>query len=232
MNRSPRVLFGRLKTVVVMISLCYLVPCLAGIGFCQDRPLLRQNPKVTLPTPAPPSATLPSESGANNELELPRASPEFAGMWGGHLYSLSATSASPLPPQATSLLFGQRADGTVYFRTGIWGNPSFRTIRIDAQVANPRKIKITEEHMVPEGAGSARVVQKYDILLKDGKALDCLEITQVFTGGGWSPTRPDASAMFRGTLHPINSSQESELGAEILSNGSVMQGVAGASRQF
>jgi len=223
-TRDPR------SAVLALGLLLAAVPAFAR----EMRPLVGQSaPEPSAPAPSVPPTSAPAQH-PGNELELPRVSPEFAGIWGGHLFQMSSTGVGGVRAEPISLYFGQRSDGTVYFRTGLWGDPRNRTIQISAAVVNPKKIRITEEHLAPDGIHTLRVVQKRDLLLKAPGILDCLELVEVFGGAGDTGAfaRPMATALLRGTLHVLDERQASELQSELIRSGAVEQGIVEDSRQF
>jgi hypothetical protein len=179
---------------------------------------------------------MPREEG-QNELVLPQVTPEILGRWGGHLYLL--TSDGSLPPSQSSpisLLFGQHRDGTVYVQTGVWGRSASQLVRVTAQVVDPRKIKIFDEHLATVGSQIWRVTQKDTLILKNVKVMDCLESVQAYDENTSSPAsvyaRPQFSAILHGSLRIISDEEESELHAELLRRGAVPQANVEGSNNF
>lgn len=190
----------------------------------------RQSPAL----PEPPSIAKPSAppDEQENELVLPQVTPEIIGLWGGHLYEMSSNGSSS-HSSPTSLLFGQRGDGTIYVRTGIWGKTDARILSATAQVLTPNRIKITEEHLVSADSRVLRVTQKYSLLLKDKKVIDCLETVQINSDGSSSPyDRPAHSANFHGVLHILSNEEDVELHSELIREGAVSQGTIEGSKNF
>jgi hypothetical protein len=135
-----------------------------------------------------------------------------------------------------SLLFGKHSDGTIYVRTGVWGRSTSRLIRVTAQVVDPRKIKIIEEHFATVGSETWRVTDKDTFILKSMKVMDCIESVQVYDeetdSQGGMYARPTLSAILHGSLHIINDAEQSELHAELVRQGAVPQASVEGSNNF
>jgi hypothetical protein len=175
-----------------------------------------------------PSVPFTSQEDEHNELVLPQVAPEIIGNWGGHLYLLSSDGIlRPSRSSPMSLLFGKHSDGTIYVRTGVWGSSTSRVIRATAQVVDPRKIKIIEEHFATVGSETWRVTEKDTLILKNMKIMDCIESVQVYDEETDSQAgmyaRPSFSAILHGSLHIISDEEESELQAELIRRGAVPQ---------
>ncbi len=171
-----------------------------------------------------------------NELELPRAVPQFVGKWGGHLYLLSTNGnfgARESSPQ--SFTFGQHSDGTVYVETFVWGENGSRIVSARAKVLSPTKIEIRWEHLASEGSETRTVVQKESILLKNSRVMDCIESDQVFSQTGLGSMsgyeQPIFSAIYHGSLQQISDSEIEALRDELIRRGAVPQiGVEGSGK--
>lgn len=182
-------------------------------------------PQTTGQSVIPKSATAQGEESANI-LILPQAAKEFVGHWGGHLYLLSSSGGfHPQQSSPATLEFGQRSDGTVFVRTGVWGRPSDGGTHATAHVVSPQRIRIQVEHVVAEGSKALQVSQKYSLILKHKGVLDCIESAQVYdgtgTGLGYPYDRPIFSANYHGVLMAITEEEAARLQAEVLSQGYV-----------
>ncbi len=215
---------------VVSTLLCWssIFPSLSN---AQQMPAFRrQGPDLQSPSSQP----LEIPKDRQNELELPRASEQFVGRWGGHLYSLSQEPG--LGSEPISFAFGQKADGTMFFTTGIWGSPSMQQISASAEVKSPQKIKIIEVHLAVHADKTLRVVQKSNLLLKPNHIIDCLETVQIFNSESensyYGEPRPEYSAVFHGALRLLTASEESALADEVRQKGSVRQGEVTGSSNF
>ena len=223
--------FQNYTTNVVILIVCFMGVLSSPISAQQHGTVMhRQSPALPEPPPiAKPSAP---PNGQENELVLPQVTPEIIGLWGGHLYQMSSNGPS-LHASPTSLLFGQRGDGTIYVRTGIWGKTDARIVNATAQVLTPNRIKITEEHLVSADSRVLRVTQKYSLLLKDKKVIDCLETVQINSDGSSSPyERPIDSVNFHGVLRILSDKEDNEIRTELLREGDVSQGTVEGSKNF
>jgi hypothetical protein len=89
------------------------------------------------------SDKVPAPGSQSNVLELPRASLDFVGYWGGYVHS---TIFSVIPgaltganPDRASIVFG-RAGDTVFIASELYGSPTQRLIgRPSARISNPRE---------------------------------------------------------------------------------------------
>jgi len=135
-----------------------------------------------------------------------------------------------------SFVFGQRRDGTVFFSTSIWGNPSIKEMSASAEVKTPQKIRITEEHLAVQPSRTLRVVQKSNLLMKPNRIIDCLETIQIFRTeneiANYGEIRPEYSAIFHGSLHILTDAEENALAEELRRKGSVPQGDVTGSSKF
>ena len=177
--------------------------------------------------PQAPAVQPPSEA-SQNELELPRAVPQFVGKWGGHLHLLSSNvnfGASQSSPE--SFTFGQHSDGTVYFETSVWGKSGSSIVSARAKVLSPTKIEIRLEHLASEGSETRTVVQKESILLKNSRVMDCIESDQIFPqaelGAMSDYEQPIYSAIYHGSLQQISDSESEALRDELIRRGAVPQ---------
>ncbi len=180
---------------------------------------------ITLPHA--PAVQPPSEA-SQNELELPRAVPQFVGKWGGHLHLLSSNvnfGASQSSPE--SFTFGQHSDGTVYFETSVWGKSGSSIVSARAKVLSPTKIEIRLEHLASEGSETRTVVQKESILLKNSRVMDCIESDQIFPqaelGAMSDYEQPIYLAIYHGSLQQISDSESEALRDELIRRGAVPQ---------
>ena len=190
--------------------------------------------RLTLP-PAQQPSQVENQAG-QNELELPRAVPQFVGKWGGHLYLLSTSGAfGAAESSPESFTFGQRSDGTVYIETSVWGKNGSHIVSARAKVFSPTKIEIRLEHLATEGTETRTVIQRESILLKNAKIMDCIESDQVFGEAEIDPSsgfeQPMYSAIYHGSLRQISDSESEVLEDELIRRGSVPQlRVEGSSR--
>ena len=194
--------------------------------------------QTTRPLSLPPSApvTRPESDVGQNELELPRAVPQFVGRWGGHLYLLSTSTSFGAPNSSPeSFTFGQRSDGTVYISTSIWGKGGSTIVSARAKVISPTKIEIRLEHLTSGESETRTVIQKESILLKNSGVMDCIESDQIFAQADLDSMsgyeQPMFSAIYHGSLHQISDSESEVLEDELIRRGSVPQmGVEGSQR--
>jgi hypothetical protein len=92
------------------------------------------------------AASVLALSSQSNVLELPRASLDFVGYWGGYLHS---TMFSVVPgaltgknPDRASIVFGRTGD-TVFIASELYGSPTQRLLgRPSARISNPREAVI------------------------------------------------------------------------------------------
>jgi hypothetical protein len=235
MNRTERRLIFTYFLVLIFCAPVLFAPPLHGQS---NEPTFQgQSPRSSRPLRTKPRAPTSSLGDENNELILPQVAPEILGDWGGHLYILSSDGIfRPSRSSPISLLFGRHSDGTIYVRTGVWGSSTSRLIRVTAQVVDPKKIKIIEEHFVTVGFETWRVTEKNTLILKNRNVMDCLESVQIYDeqidsqAGMYS--RPSFSAILHGSLHIISDDEESELHAELLRQGAVPQASVEGSNNF
>jgi hypothetical protein len=152
------------------------------------------------------------------------ATPEFIGRWGGHLYLLSKAGAfEPQPSSPASLDFGERGDGMVFVRAGIWGRSSDGRTNATAQVVSRNRIRIHVEHSVADGSRVLNVIQKYSLIFKKKGILDCIESVQIYDRSGASVgppyDSPMLSAIYHGALLSISDEEADKLQTELVSNG-------------
>jgi hypothetical protein len=216
--------------------MCVFVALPRGISAQTLQPLIpRQNARPLKLPPVVPEHR-PENQAGQNELELPRAVPQFVGMWGGHLHLLSSNvnfGARESSPE--SFTFGQHSDGTVYFETSVWGQAGSRIISARAKVLSPTKIEIRLEHLASDGSETRTVVQKESIMLKNPRVMDCIESDQVFsqtnldTMSGYE--QPIFSAIYHGSLQQMTDPEIEALKDELIRRGAVPQiGVEGSGK--
>lgn len=223
--------------ITFRIAFIFVFVALPGSVWAQaPQPIIpRQNTRPLNLPPAPPAGQ-PESRVEQNELELPRAVPQFVGKWGGHLYLLSTNGnfgARESSPQ--SFTFGQHSDGTVYVETFVWGENGSRIVSARAKVLSPTKIEIRWEHLASEGSETRTVVQKESILLKNSRVMDCIESDQVFSQTGLGSMsgyeQPIFSAIYHGSLQQISDSEIEALRDELIRRGAVPQiGVEGSGK--
>jgi len=116
------------------------------------------------------SDEVPAPGSRSNVLELPRASLDFAGHWGGYVHS---TIFSVIPgaltganPDHASIIFG-RAGDTVFIASELYSSPTQRLIgRPSARISNPR------EAVIQYRSADSELEYKYEChfrLLESGK---------------------------------------------------------------
>jgi hypothetical protein len=113
------------------------------------RAAAREDPPSKLIVPQAQRAAsdeVPAPGSRSNVLELPRASLDFVGYWGGYVHS---TICSVIPgaltgsnPDRASIVFG-RAGDTVFIASELYSSPTQRLIgRPSARISNPREAVI------------------------------------------------------------------------------------------
>lgn len=216
--------------------ICVIVVLPSGVWAQAPQAIIpRQDARPLILPPTAPAVQPESQAG-QNELELPRAVPQFVGKWGGHLHLLSSNvnfGASESSPE--SFTFGQHSDGTVYFETSVWGKSGSSIVSARAKVLSPTKIEIRLEHLASDGSETRTVVQKESILLKNSKVMDCIESDQIFPQAALDPVsgyeQPIFSAIYHGSLQQISDSENEALRDELIRRGAVQQtGIEGSSK--
>ena len=133
----------------------------------------REDPPSKLIVPQAQRAAsdeVPAPGSRSNVLELPRASLDFVGYWGGYVHSTifsvipgALTGASP---DRASIIFG-RAGDTVFIASELYSSPTQRLIgRPSARISNPR------EAVIQYRSADSELEYKYEChfrLLESGK---------------------------------------------------------------
>jgi hypothetical protein len=98
-----------------------------------------RHPLALIPWPQSPSQ-LDSES---NVLELPKASFDFVGSWGGHTYDTAPAEVES--PDHVSVVFGRHRN-TVFFATKLYSPSGQRIVsKPRAWITSPREVLVTYE---------------------------------------------------------------------------------------
>jgi hypothetical protein len=103
--------------------------------------------------PAQDSATSFGERGPDNILELPKASSDFVGYWGGYVHSSIESISAGLTgsgPDRLSVVFGRQGD-TVFMSSELYSSPNQRIVqRPKARILSPRVATIEYESADPD----------------------------------------------------------------------------------
>jgi hypothetical protein len=118
----------------------------------------------------------------------------------------------------------------------LWGNSTSKLLRVAAQVVDPKKIKIVEEHLAIVGSETLRVTEKDTLIVKNSNVMDCIESVQCYdvdtNGLADTYSRPRFSAILHGSLHIITTEEESELQTELALLGAIPQANVEGSSSF
>jgi|SRR5579875_1103815 len=185
---------------------------------------------ATIPRPLTrQSSEAPAAAPAQNVLEIPKASTDFVGEWGGHVALEHATASFPGRRDAiVSLAFGVR-NGEVFMQTTAFAGPNSRIVSTTARVVNPRRIEIKLEGLEYAFHPPLRHVEELHLALTRKNTIDCLKFVDFYASGARTPL---ISMDYHGTLHPLTPAQREALRREVTAQGEVPQDTIESSRRF
>ncbi len=177
--------------------------------------------------PRAPSLS-PAQPGGN-VLEIPRASRDFVGEWGGHLRLTRVIGMDPPSRDSiVSLAFGD-TKGTVFMQTTAFAGRSSQIVNTSAEVVNPRSIRVKLKGL--EMAFSPPIIhtEELHLALAARNTISCLKYVDFYRPGNGTPI---ASMAYEGKLHLLTAQERRALTQQVLQKGQIPQKQIQSSRSF
>lgn len=179
--------------------------------------------------PVPPGPSLSPPQSGGNVLEIPRASRDFVGEWGGYLRLTRVVGMDPPSRDSiVSLAFGD-TKGTVFMQTTAFAGRSSQIVNTSAEVVNPRTIRVKLKGL--EMAFSPPIIHKEELhlALKARNTISCLKYVDFYRPGSDTPI---ASMAYEGKLHLLTAQERRALTEQVLEKGQIPQKQIQSSRSF
>jgi hypothetical protein len=142
---------------------------------------------------------------------LPKASPDFVGLWRGEL---TATLREPPNWGVPSQDFGTGfilVEGRVVMKLAMWAPPGAKILRLSATGVNPKHVRVESQTAAKDNLGAPLWVQeRYEIALVNRDEIDCTNIQTYYRDANFA--RPVATVQYRG---PLRRTTEAEMKARI-----------------